>query len=144
MVRFIGFVVALTCTAACNDDRIGGRQISDSDFVADADGPEIQHTPITEAQVFGQDVLLEATVSDESDVFTVEVYYQQETSIEWDRSTLTEVGGGLWQGRIKGSDVGSGGMRYYLKGVDYSDQANEGCLPEDCGEEAWRFSVVPE
>lgn len=151
MVRFISFGAVLVCAAACNgDDRLQGRTDFDSDYVSDAEGPVIEHTPITAAQVVGEDILVDATVHDESDVFVVEIWYQRETAVEWKNTSMVKVGdlpddgGSLYQGRIRGSDVGSGGMRYYLSAIDYSEAANEGCLPEDCSEDAWRFPVVPQ
>ena len=114
----------------------------DTDFNQDdLVGPNIGHTAITDAQLYGQDVLIEATASDKSGVFVVEMVYKQETSgaSGWKHSTMNEVGGDLYQGAIPGGDVGSAGMHYYLQATDSLN--NTSCLPEECDAEPWHFSV---
>ncbi len=140
-VKAFGLVLIL---AGCQDT-ISGNIIENNDIEEDEEGPVLTHDPITTAQVYGEDIYLEATVDDsetgDSGVATVEIFYRQETSVEFKSKAFSEVGGGLFQGRISGSDVGSGGMRYYLVGTDWS--ANSTCLPEGCEDETFHFSVVP-
>ena len=110
--------------------------------VDDVVGPEISHEPITAPQVFGQSIWIEANAEDkQGDVWLLVVEYQSETSAEWTEVPLNKVGGGLFQGQIDGKDVRSGGMRYYLRGID--PLGNESCLPRDCDLTPWHFSVVP-
>lgn len=132
---------ALMMAAGCGGE-LGEQIIVDTDAEADREGPLIDHAPVTTPQVYGQEILLEATVDDtDSGVFVVDVIYRQETAGDWTVKTMRKVGSGLFQGSISGDDVYSGGMRYYLRATDYSE--NRSCLPEDCEEEAWHFSVVP-
>ncbi len=104
-------------------------------------GPSITHTSIAEAQLYGQDVLIEANASDDSGVFVVEMVYKQETSgtSGWKSKPMSEVGGGLFQGAIPGDDVGSAGMHYYLQATDSLN--NTSCLPDECEVAPWHFSV---
>jgi len=133
-------LVCLLCVLfACEGD-VG--VVMDTDFNQDdLAGPSIAHSAITDAQLYGQDVLIEATASDNSGVFVVEMVYKQETSgaSSWKRQTMSEVGGELFQGAIPGDDVGSAGMHYYLQATDSIN--NTSCLPEECELEPWHFSV---
>ena len=129
----------LLAAAGCERE-LGEQIITDTDDEVDREGPLIDHAPVTAPQVFGQEILLEATVDDDdSGVFVVDVIYRQETAGDWTVKSMRKVGSGLFQGSISGDDVYSGGMRYYLRATDYSD--NRACLPEDCEEEAWHFST---
>jgi hypothetical protein len=131
-------VVAL----ACGGDTRG--EVGPGGPEADLVGPIIEHDPIDEPQGYLQDIFLEASVTDDpSGVFIVEVAYQQETAASgaWTTKVMNEVGGGLFQGRIQGDNVASSGMRYFIRAIDAED--NMSCLPEDCEDDPWYFSVVP-
>mgnify|MGYP001240701219 CR=1 FL=1 len=133
--------ISLCALIACGGD-VSGTVIIDTD-TEDTEGPQIQHVPITEPQVYGEDIWLEATATDEqSTVWLVMVMYQPETANEWQDMPLNEVGGGLFQGQINGSDVWSGGMRYFIKGID--ELGNEACLPIDCEAAPWHFAIIPD
>jgi hypothetical protein len=147
----LGWVAgALAVSTACGPGE--GTEViivSDTDEI-DETPPVVEHSPITEPQTWGVDVLIEARAVDneteDGSVFTMELVYQQETAIEWRSKSMIEVGGNkedwyLFQGTINGADVGSGGMRYFIRA--YDDWENQGCAPEDCEEDAWRFPVVP-
>jgi len=137
MRKLMGLGLLLGCTGD-----VEGIVEFDTD-VEDTKGPVIQHNPISEPQVYGQDIWLEANADDElGSVWVVVVVYQPETSSNWSDMPLNEVGGGLFQGRIQGSDVWSGGMRYYIRAID--DAGNESCLPETCEQSPWHFAVVPD
>ena len=131
----------LLLMTACSGGSIASQVIGETGRLDDLEPPDIQHTPVTTAQPFGADVLIEAVVTDESGVISVSVHYRQETSVDWKTKAMTEVGGDLYQGWIAGSDVASGGMRYYLEATDYEE--NTGCLPEDCESDPWDFAVTP-
>ena len=109
----------------------------------DLEGPIIEHDPVETAQLFGQAVSIEATVTDEmSSVFVVKVYYKRETSTTWDSSGMTSDGGDLFSGAIPADAVGSGGMHYYLYAVD--SRQNESYLPEEGSGDPWHFRVYDE
>jgi hypothetical protein len=128
----------------------GGFQITyeTDQEVVDLDAPIVRTTAIAAPQVFGEDVLIEAVVKDPSDVFTVTLNYQAETAVEWHNTNMVQVGGDFttgyfYQGTIKGTQVYSGGMRYYIEAIDNSENSNVGCAPDRCEEDPFHFSVVP-
>jgi hypothetical protein len=141
MTRWV--CLATLVGAGCDGNNLGGNVLQDTSAGGDLDGPVITHTAISASQLYGEDVLLEAQVTDAHAVFTVEVSYQQQTAApdNWKSAVMTEVGGGLFQGAIPGGDVGSGGMRYFLQAWDELENAS--CLPDRCDEDAFRFGVVP-
>jgi hypothetical protein len=128
-----------------------GQVIYDTDQeIEDLEAPIVRSSPITEPQVYGQDVLIEAVVKDPSDVFTVTLSYQAETAgpQDWHDIQMNQVGGDktngyFYQGFIKGNQVYSGGMRYYIQAVDDSNNSNVGCAPDRCKDDPFTFSVVP-
>lgn len=126
-----------------------GQVIYDTDQeIEDLEAPIVRSSPITDPQVYGQDVLIEAVVKDPSDVFTVTLNYQAETAVEWHNTQMTQVGGDktngyFYQGTIKGTQVYSGGMRYYIEAIDDSNNSNVGCAPDRCMDDPFTFSVVP-
>lgn len=134
-------VMALVWLAGCGGGQVTSQVIGETGRLDDLEPPIIDHTPVTTAQPFGADVLIEAIVTDTSGVISVSVHYRQETSVEWKTKAMAEVGGDLYQGWISGDDVGSGGMRYYLEATDY--EQNTGCMPEDCEVDPWDFAVTP-
>lgn len=115
----------------------GNGPADDGDTVA----PEIEHEPIDAAQYWGEDVFVEATVTDDnSGVFMVRVVYKQETSTFWYEAGLTAQNSeGFYSGVIPGEDVGSAGMHYYIYAVDYED--NTAYMPDDGEEDAYHFRV---
>ena len=134
-------LVGLSFCIGCAGNNVEGIVVLDTD-VEDTFGPEIQHSPITEPQVYGQDIWLEANAVDaQSSVWLMMIVFQPETANEWSDMPLSEVGGGLFQGKINGGDVRSGGMRYFLRAID--ELGNEACLPVDCEVNPWHFAVVP-
>lgn len=114
----------------------------------DQDGPKIRHSPVKDPMIIGQDVLIEAAAKDDSDVFSMELHYRRETSVEWVVVGMIRVGdtlddAALYQGTIRGQDISSGGMYYYLSAIDNSDYQNESFLPAQGKNDPWRFPVTP-
>lgn len=117
----------------------------------DREGPKINHIPVTDPVVIGTDVLVDATARDESTVFSMELHYRRETSVEWVVVAMNYIGDDVvieglqrYQGLIRGQDISSGGMYYYLTAVDNSDYQNESALPPQADHDPWRFPVTPE
>ena len=136
MFRFLWFPFFVGCSDPL-DTQLDGPNEDAEDSV----GPEITHDGIAAPQAFEQDVFVEALVYDaDSDVLVVDLVYQAETSADWVTKSMQHVGDGLYQGRIDGSDVHSGGMRYYIRATDTS--GNESCLPEECESDPWYFAIV--
>ena len=91
--------ISLSALIACGGD-VSGTVIIDTD-TEDTEGPEIQHVPITEPQVYGKDIWLEATATDEqSSVWLVMVMYQPETANEWQDMPLNEVVAGFSKDKL--------------------------------------------
>jgi hypothetical protein len=155
----LDLVMALALLASgCGGD-LDTVQGGDGPGDADTEGPVIRHDPITTAQTYGVDILVDAQASDESGIFNMTLYYRRETSVEWEQKAMLEIGDipgegendppwTIFQGTIRGEDVGSGGMFYFFTAIDDSDASNESCLGQDdgtvkadCEPEAWHFNV---
>lgn len=103
--------------------------------------PEIEHEPVEDGQPYGEAIDITATVTDQSGVFLVELYFKQETSTTWTRLNMaaTQAGGSVYTQQIPASTVGSAGMHYYLKATD---QLNYSCtLPLDGEDGPFHFLV---
>ncbi|MCB9779154.1 MAG: hypothetical protein H6742_11375 [Alphaproteobacteria bacterium] len=121
-----------------NDD--GGVDSGDTGVPVDEECAEIDHDPIENAQLIGVPIDIQATVTDASGVFLVELYYKQETTTTWKHLTMVDQGGGNYVTQIPAADVGSGGMDYYLRAVDAAQ--NDCTLPTDGEDDAWHFRVT--
>jgi len=139
----------------CFGDPFGTVEIpTDTEAPEDETCPLITHDPVDSAQVLGESVSLQATVTDnvdgdteddvdESGVFMVKVFFRRETTTTWEDSVLTLMdASGIYGGTIPGSAVGSGGMDYYLYAVDRKN--NECTLPEAGENDPWHFRVSPD
>lgn len=113
----------------------------DTGTTVDTQCPTIDHEPIEDGQLYGEPVDITATVTDDSGVFLVELYFKQEVSTNWTRLQMapTQAGGSVYSVQIPGSTVGSGGMDYYLKATD---QLDNGCtLPAEGESDPYHFRV---
>ena len=107
---------------------------------ADTECPVIEHEPIETTQTVGVSVPITATVTDATAVFVVELYFKKETSTTWQRLNMAaSPGTSLYASEIPGSQVGSGGMDYYIKAVDTEQYACT--LPLDGEGEPFHFLV---
>ena len=105
------------------------------------DAPIIAHSPVEEAQTYGEEVSISATVTDDDgDLFVVRVYYRTETSTDWQNSGLTGDVKTGFTGAISGDDVESAGMYYYLYAIDL--EQNETLLPINGDAAPWHFRVA--
>lgn len=133
-------LAGLLWLVACSANPVDTITREDTGDDADLEGPTISHDAISDPQAYGQDVYIEARASDPSGVQVFTLYYQRETDATWKQKIMNFVGGDLYQGTISGTDVSSGGMRYYLEAIDTLDNAS--CLPEDCDGDPWHFAVT--
>lgn len=139
-MRF-GSGLLLLLAAGCSPE---GPDVRVNEGVEELDetGPVITHEHDGSARVYGREVFLNATVTDESDVVDVFIVYQRETDgTRWTPLRMAPMTQDFYEGVIPGNDVSSGGIRYFLQAFDEWD--NETCLPEACSDEAWHFPVVP-
>lgn len=130
--------------AGCGSGLTSTNVNKDGDFEEEVDelAPVIVHTAVTETQTFGEDVAIEATVTDEgSGVLFVYLYYKNETdgSADWTRSILTP-NGDIYTGTIQGEDQRGSGVDYYLEAVD--KQQNTSWAPEDGDDDPYHFRVA--
>ncbi len=143
-------VLALTGCGDKNDgsESIGGNTNTGSDTgdtgdtgpTVDVDCPEIDHDEISASQPLGENVAIEATVTDPSGIFVVEIYFKTETSSNWTRLNMSAApGSDLYTVEIPGSQVTTGGMDYYLHAVDLLN--NECTLPLDGADDPFHFRV---
>jgi hypothetical protein len=133
--------VALACT---QDDPYVVHDPGDSQPDVDTTPPAIEHQPVEDAQLYGQPVPLQATVTDEeSGVFVVQVFYRQETSSMWEDVVLLDNDGDtVFEGQIPGSDVLTAGMHYYLSAMDGSE--NTGFDPLEGEDDPYHFRITPD
>jgi hypothetical protein len=145
MKTFILLALVMGCGGAGNKIISGDADEGQGDLIEDEIGPEIDHDPISESQPGGVDVQITAFVDDEEgDVLTVELYYSQSTSTDWQTVTMSLVdpASGEFRGTIPGTQVGSAEMRYYIWAMD--DAANESIDPLEADIdrlEAYTFGV---
>lgn len=119
----------------------GASDTGDTGPTVDSDCPDIEHEEIADGQLAGEAVDINATVTDPSGVFLVELYFKKETSTTWTRLNMNPIQAGSsdYAQQIPASSVGSGGMDYYIKA---SDQLNNECtLPLEGEDDPFHFRV---
>lgn len=144
MLRTCCSVLLLTLVACDYDDPGIVYGPSDTMDPGDLVAPVIEHTPIETAQIYGQDVAITATVTDDdSGVFVVQVFYRQETSSMWEDIALMDMDGDtIYEGTIPGVHVLTGGMYYYVYAMD--NRENEAQLPVEGEDDPWHFRISPD
>jgi len=138
------WTLALGLLMGCSGGGTGVVVTNDDDPLGntDQDCPLITHTPIEDAQPYGEDVFITAGATDaDSGVFIVSVYYREETGgTDWNDQALRAVdAAGTYEGYIPGDDVQSAGMNYYIEAIDGAD--NSCTLPEDAPDDSYHFRV---
>lgn len=118
----------------------GGTDTGDTGAQIDEDCAEVDHDPIDTAQLIGEPIDIQATITDESGIFLAELYYKQETTTTWKKLSMVDQGGGAYASQIPAADVGSGGMDYYLRVVDAAQ--NDCTVPTDGEDDPWHFRVT--
>ena len=137
------FFVLLVSVVGCTD---GGNQIlvdSDGDD-DDLECPNIEHIPVTSPQIIGTDVIVNATITDDSGVLSAILYYKRETSVTWgdDSQPVHADGSASYEFLIPGKEVdGAAGMHYYIWAQDSSPNLNVCTLPNDGEEGPFHFTI---
>jgi hypothetical protein len=137
----------LSVLVACGGGGTGVIESPDNeqdDLVEDETGPDIDHDPIDGSRPGGSAVQITAFVTDEeSDVLSVELFYSQATSTDWQSETMSlDAASGEFRATIPGMQVGSAEMRYYIWAMD--EHFNESVDPIDADVdrlEAYTFGV---
>ncbi len=109
--------------------------------LVDVDGPAITHTPVADDQPAGAAVPIVATVTDESAVAEVRVYFRASGTAAFASAPLT-ANGDTYTGEIPAALVAEGGVDYYLEATDASDDQNLARDPEAAPQAVHSFTVA--
>lgn len=108
--------------------------------VQDDAPPIITHTPIADGQAEGVDVAIEATVTDDSAVAEVRLYFRTSGEATYLSAPMTSDGADVYRAVIAGALV-VGGVDYYLEATDDSAEQNTARDPMDAPASVHSFSV---
>lgn len=136
------YVAATDSSGNASSDPDGAPSAFHSFAVAedDTEAPTIVHTPVSDEAVVGDDVLVSATVLDDSDV-TVTVAYRTVGESSWSEASMTRGDGDVYEGAIPGAALDVVGMEYYVSAVDAS--GNDATSPADAPTTVYGFDVRP-
>lgn len=140
-------ILALSMLLACTSDDLpsGSDDTQDTQPVReDLDGPAFAHEKLASPQILGEDILIQATITDETAVLIAAVKFRRQTAQEWENASMALVDPetGLYQGKIKAADQGSSGMHYYFEAVD--TKQNTSVWPEAAPDEFFKFDLYEE
>jgi parallel beta-helix repeat protein len=110
----------------------------------DTEGPSIIHSPVANGQPVGQDVNIQAAVTDPSGVDSVICHYRLQGTSSWTDLALASVGSDLYAAVIPGAVVALPGMEYYLEAVDASANQNSRTLPAQGASAPLSFTTAQE
>ncbi len=140
-------VVGLALTTACDDGAGGGpvatqKLDEDSGVLSDNDGlaPTIEHEEFTTPQPASQYVSIIATITDDSDILLVSLYYKTQVSTYFLPIGMNYQSNDQYIGSIPSADLGSAGMHYYIEAVDI--YGNIGLLPSGAPNDYFKFDLV--
>jgi MYXO-CTERM domain-containing protein len=105
----------------------------------DRAGPTITHTPVTNGQVEGRDVVISAQVEDASGVDFARVHYRQQGFPFFQELVMTPAGG-LFTATIPAAYVASPAVEYYVRAVD--EVGNTSYSPGTAPAQWHTFTVV--
>jgi hypothetical protein len=108
----------------------------------DEDPPVIVHDPVTGTQVFGEDVPISATITDDdAGIRFAYLHYKNEIDgdADWEQVILM-ADGDLYSGTIRGEDERGGGVYYYLEAVD--KEQNTSFSPDDGDSDPYHFRLA--
>ncbi|MEQ9499147.1 MAG: PKD domain-containing protein [Deltaproteobacteria bacterium] len=109
--------------------------------LVDVDGPVITHTPVADGQPAGAAVPIVATVTDESTVAEVRVYFRATGTASFVSAAMT-ANGDTFTGEIPAALVTGGGVDYYLEATDASDDQNLSRDPEAAPMAVHSFTIA--
>jgi hypothetical protein len=109
----------------------------------DTEGPSIVHTKITDGQISGTMVSVEAEVEDVSSVASVTVYARPSGTSVFTEVSMSNTAGKTWKGTIPSYIVISPGVDYYLRAEDSAEPSNVSFLPSQGKNAPYSFTVVP-
>ena len=95
----------------------------------DRTGPAINATLLDDNQPRGQEVVVEATITDPSGVAFAALYFRAAGTDFWASESFRNVGGDSYEATIPGSWVGEGGVDWYIEARDASFNRNVSYFP---------------
>lgn len=98
--------------------------------VNDTEGPAITHTPVANGQQAGIAVTLTGSVTDETGVASLALYYRPTGSQNYTNQGAT-FNGNAWSVTIPSQDVVEPGLEYYLTATDTWHEPNTSRLPDN-------------
>lgn len=140
LIRLLPFFTLVACGGTLDSRR--GQQDTDFEDTTDTIAPVIEHTPISEAQPFGTDVIISAVVTDDdSGVFSVKLYFKNETAgpQDWTGKAMSLVAENTYEGLIPGDDQDNGGTDYYIEAYDLVQ--NIAWSPDDGASDSWHYRL---
>ncbi len=140
-------ILALSMLLACTSDDLpsGIDDTQDTQPVLeDLDGPAIEHELVASPQLVGEDIFIEAYITDDTSVLIAAVKYRRQTAEQWENGSMALIDPetGLYKGKISAADQGSSGMHYYFEAVDTLQ--NTSVWPEAAPEEFFKFDLYEE
>jgi hypothetical protein len=108
--------------------------------------PVITHTPIADGQPEGRPVGVTATVSDQSGIAYVKLFYRVTGTTDWTEQAMVQGSGTAspWTGAIAAAAVTPAGVDYYLEAKDSAPMGNVARDPADAPTTVHHFTAVPE
>lgn len=139
--------LVLTMLLACTSDDLSTENDDTQDTQPvpdDLDGPAFTHETVPSPQRVGEDIFIEAFITDDTSVLVAAVKFRRQTAEKWENGSmvLVDPDTGLYKGKISASDQGSSGMHYYFQAVDTVQ--NISVWPEAAPEEFFKFDLYEE
>lgn len=110
--------------------------------VAEQNPPSIVHTEISDGQIAGSIITVQATISDATGVGQAFVYYRTTGSGVFTPIAMTQGAANLWSAQIPGSAVVSPGIQYYIQARDSNSVPNQATSPTGAPTLFYDFSVI--
>ncbi|MBI4819640.1 MAG: right-handed parallel beta-helix repeat-containing protein [Deltaproteobacteria bacterium] len=105
----------------------------------DAEAPVITHTPVADGQPAGLAVVVDAVVTDDLSIGTVELSYRIIGTTTYATIEMTLTGADTFRASIPGAMITAAGVEYYLRATD--DATNETLDPAGAPTTAHSFTV---
>lgn len=138
----ISLLAALVACTGTGTPPTDGSPDDLTDTAQDVEGPVIRHDGSSAAWPMGSDYPVSATITDDSGLLLVTLYYRRQTSQSFDSRGMMLSSEGFYSGVIPGEEQGSAGMHYYIEAVD--TLGNISTLPTGAPNDFFRINLVEE
>jgi len=140
------YIKAIDASGASNESKApAGAPDSPYQFTVredDVTGPDVTHTPIDDGQIAGQDVVVTATVTDDSGINSVTLYYRPSGG-SFTTLPMTLVSADSYGATMPGASVSEPSMDYYIRAIDDSPLNNQTAVPGSAPGTPYGFTVTP-